>query len=56
MDQGANNPLAHQLFLRFLDLFAGNVIERASRRDGVLDLLVLLFIHIGLRFQGGRLH
>ena len=50
MDQGANNPLTHQLFLRFLDLFAGNVVERVSRRDGILGLLVLLFAHIKTPF------
>ena len=50
VDQGANDPLPDQLLLRFLDLFAGNVVERVSRRDRVLGLLVLLSAHIKTPF------
>jgi len=50
VDQGANDPLPDQLLFRFLDLFAGNVVERVSRRDRVLGLLVLLSAHIKTPF------
>ena len=40
MDKGANHPLADQLLRCLLDLFPGDVVERVSRRDGVLGRLV----------------
>ena len=46
VDQGTNDPLSDQLLLRFLDLLAGNVVERVARRDSVPHLRTLLSAHM----------